>query len=186
MAIIRFKTIANNQSISFNPATDILQFDDLRISAGSLVFNYSALYDNISFTARGKTFFLPTGVLATSLTTSNVTFADGSQLLVGDASNNSVLGTNFGDYLDGLAGADTMTGGFGSDTYVVDNVGDVVVEMADATPLGNDAITLISGALDGENANGLSYSSSISSDGRYVLLTTPSHAADCKRVRPTS
>ena len=27
MAIIRFRTLANNQSISFNPATDILQFD---------------------------------------------------------------------------------------------------------------------------------------------------------------
>lgn len=42
MAIIRFRTLANNQSISFNPATDILQFDDARISAGSIVFNFSA------------------------------------------------------------------------------------------------------------------------------------------------
>ena len=34
--------------------------------------------------------------------------------------------------LDGGAGADTMTGGLGNDTYVVDNVGDVVTEAANA------------------------------------------------------
>lgn len=145
MAIFRFRSLTNNQTIAFNPASDILQFNDARISAGSIVFNYSAAFDNISFTARGKTIFLPASVLATSLTTTNVTFTDGSQLLIGDASNNSLLGTNFGDYLTGLAGADTMTGGFGSDTYEVDDIGDVVVELADATPVGNDEITLLSG-----------------------------------------
>ena len=30
--------------------------------------------------------------------------------------------------LDGGAGADTMTGGAGNDTYVVDNAGDTVTE----------------------------------------------------------
>jgi hypothetical protein len=34
MAIIRFSTLTNNQTIAFNPATDILQFDDASISAG--------------------------------------------------------------------------------------------------------------------------------------------------------
>ena len=43
--------------------------------------------------------------------------------LTGDASNNT---------LDGGAGADTLTGGAGNDTYVVDNVGDSVVEAANA------------------------------------------------------
>ena len=32
--------------------------------------------------------------------------------------------------LDGGAGADTMIGGAGNDTYVVDNAGDVVTEAA--------------------------------------------------------
>ena len=32
--------------------------------------------------------------------------------------------------LDGGAGADTLIGGAGNDTYVVDNAGDVVVENA--------------------------------------------------------
>ncbi|MBL8583715.1 MAG: right-handed parallel beta-helix repeat-containing protein [Rhizobiaceae bacterium] len=36
------------------------------------------------------------------------------------------------DYIDGRGGADTMVGGFGNDTYVVDNTKDKVVELADA------------------------------------------------------
>ena len=36
--------------------------------------------------------------------------------------------------LDGGAGADTMTGGAGNDTYMVDNAGDVVTESAAAAP----------------------------------------------------
>jgi Ca2+-binding RTX toxin-like protein len=41
----------------------------------------------------------------------------------------NVLVGNVGDNrLDGRAGADTMTGGLGNDTYVIDNAGDVVTE----------------------------------------------------------
>ena len=35
-----------------------------------------------------------------------------------------------GDILDGGAGADTMSGGYGNDIYYVDNAGDVVIEIA--------------------------------------------------------
>ena len=41
---------------------------------------------------------------------------------------NSITGNTGSNILDGGIGADTMTGGAGNDTYVVDNVGDVVVE----------------------------------------------------------
>ncbi|CAI8825129.1 serralysin [Pseudomonas serboccidentalis] len=40
-------------------------------------------------------------------------------MLTGNAGNN---------FLDGKAGADTMSGGDGSDTYYVDNIGDLVIE----------------------------------------------------------
>ncbi|MGE8189998.1 M10 family metallopeptidase C-terminal domain-containing protein, partial [Pseudomonas sp. NPDC086278] len=44
-------------------------------------------------------------------------------------SQNNVLTGNAGDnILDGMAGADTLDGGAGNDAYVVDNVGDVVIE----------------------------------------------------------
>lgn len=46
---------------------------------------------------------------------------DGDDVLVGDAG---------GNYLDGDAGADVMTGRTGDDTYMVDNIGDVVHELA--------------------------------------------------------
>lgn len=49
--------------------------------------------------------------------------------LFGEADNDILLGQRGADFLDGGRGADRMTGGVGDDTYIVDNVGDNVVEM---------------------------------------------------------
>lgn len=46
-----------------------------------------------------------------------------------DASANAAGGYMGGAYLDGGTGADTMRGGLGSDTYVIDDPGDVVIEV---------------------------------------------------------
>ncbi|MDB5798726.1 MAG: heme peroxidase [Paucimonas sp.] len=43
---------------------------------------------------------------------------------------NSIIGGGGADSINGGAGADTMTGGAGNDFYTVDNIGDVVVELA--------------------------------------------------------
>jgi Ca2+-binding RTX toxin-like protein len=43
---------------------------------------------------------------------------------------NEITGNSAANVLDGRAGADTMKGGAGNDTYIVDNRGDVVVELA--------------------------------------------------------
>jgi len=53
--------------------------------------------------------------------------------LIGNDLNNNINAngnpaTSFGAYIDGGLGADTMTGTQDNDTYVVDNVGDVIVE----------------------------------------------------------
>ena len=48
----------------------------------------------------------------------------------GNALANGLVGNAGDNVLDGGAGADTMTGGLGNDIYVVDNVGDMVVENA--------------------------------------------------------
>jgi Ca2+-binding RTX toxin-like protein len=50
----------------------------------------------------------------------------------GNAQNNvmNTVDGYWGDTLDGGAGADTMSGEWGGDTYYVDNVGDVVIEDA--------------------------------------------------------
>jgi len=47
---------------------------------------------------------------------------------VGGSGNDSLIGNSAANYLDGGSGADVMSGGSGNDTYVVDNIGDKVVE----------------------------------------------------------
>ncbi|WP_422777777.1 M10 family metallopeptidase C-terminal domain-containing protein [Pseudomonas mediterranea] len=48
--------------------------------------------------------------------------------LVGNAAANSLVGNSADNVLNGLGGADTMEGGAGNDSYVVDNIGDTVIE----------------------------------------------------------
>ena len=50
----------------------------------------------------------------------------------GNALNNVITGNTGSNILDGGAGADILNGGLGNDTYVVDNIGDVVTEAAAA------------------------------------------------------
>ncbi|CAO3435543.1 Transposase, mutator type [Azospirillum doebereinerae] len=52
--------------------------------------------------------------------------------LTGTAADNLLIGLDGNDTLNGGAGADTLIGGSGNDTYVVDNIGDVLVELPDA------------------------------------------------------
>ena len=64
---------------------------------------------------------------------------DGADYLDGGAGNDQLFGGYGNDVLDGGAGADTMTGGMGDDIYVIDNVGDVIVENANE---GTDTIQI--------------------------------------------
>jgi trimeric autotransporter adhesin len=54
----------------------------------------------------------------------------GAWNVVGNELNNVIVGNASNNILIGNAGTDTMTGGAGNDTYYVDNVGDVVTELA--------------------------------------------------------
>ena len=54
----------------------------------------------------------------------------GNNTLMGGRGNDTLTGNAGNDWLDGGVGADSMTGGAGDDTYVIDNPGDVVVELA--------------------------------------------------------
>ncbi|MFD1034552.1 family 16 glycosylhydrolase [Sphingomonas hankookensis] len=57
---------------------------------------------------------------------------DGNNRLFGGAGNDRLWGGAGNDWLDGGTGADIMTGGDGNDTYVVDNIGDQVIEWTGA------------------------------------------------------
>lgn len=53
-----------------------------------------------------------------------------NNVLIGGAVNDSLDGGSGNDTLDGGSGNDTLVGGLGSDIYVIDSIGDVIVEKA--------------------------------------------------------
>ncbi|MGL3609185.1 calcium-binding protein [Rhizobium sp. G187] len=63
---------------------------------------------------------------------------DGNDTLSGNAGNDSLSGGAGNDAHDGGLGADLMNGGLGNDTYIVDDIGDAVVE---APNEGTDSVT---------------------------------------------
>ncbi|HEY9632182.1 MAG TPA: calcium-binding protein [Coleofasciculaceae cyanobacterium] len=54
----------------------------------------------------------------------------GDDTLFGNGRNDSLSGGDGNDYLDGALGNDTMMGGRGNDTYVVESLGDRIIENA--------------------------------------------------------
>jgi Ca2+-binding RTX toxin-like protein len=48
--------------------------------------------------------------------------------LTGNSLGNTLTGNTAANVLNGMAGADTLNGGAGNDTYIVDNIGDSVIE----------------------------------------------------------
>ena len=72
--------------------------------------------------------------------TGNIAIAHGAVIenAVGGAGNDTILGNDAGNRLDGRGGADRMTGGRGNDIYVVDHAGDIAREGTGAD--GTDAI----------------------------------------------
>ncbi|MFC5460638.1 beta strand repeat-containing protein [Massilia niabensis] len=86
----------------------------------------------------------------------------GINTLRGLEGNDTLLGNLGADTLDGGAGDDNMQGGLGDDSYVVDSVGDVVVEVANG---GADTVrSAISYAL-GDNLEHLTLTGALDIDG---------------------
>ncbi|MEZ5958974.1 MAG: hypothetical protein R3C30_00915 [Hyphomonadaceae bacterium] len=86
---------------------------------------------------------------------------DGDDSLVGGAGADALNGGADNDALDGGAGADTMIGGVGNDHYTVDDVNDVVIELAGE---GNDTVvTLLNGYVLIPNIENLSFGDGVTS-----------------------
>lgn len=82
--------------------------------------------------------------------------------ITGNNRNNRLEGTNRDDVIDGRGGADRMTGRNGNDIYIVDNVGDVVVETA--TGGDDDVLSSVSYTLP-EHVEGLELTGSANING---------------------
>ena len=103
----------------------------------------------------------------------------GNDAMYGQEGNDTLYGEVGDDYLDGGVSADTMSGGSGNDSYVVDNVGDLVTELANEgidtvrTSLNNytlavnvENMTLLNGAIkaQGNTANNIIYGTAVAND----------------------
>lgn len=131
MSTITFSTLSGtNNTLPFNPATDILLFDSPSIRAVDVLFSTSTTAGS-SFTYNGVSLTL-SGTHAFALTPTNVVFADGSKLLIGDQTTGTTTDLATGYTFDGGTGADVFYGFNGVDTF---NGGD-----------GDDRIFLTSGA----------------------------------------
>ncbi len=90
----------------------------------------------------------------------------GDDTLDGGAGNDILNGGEGNDLLNGGLGADTLMGGLGNDTYIVDNVGDVVVEAGAAY----GSIVRVSTDSNGVQSNADSFPPVISADGTQVAF----------------
>jgi Ca2+-binding RTX toxin-like protein len=64
------------------------------------------------------------------------------QYNIASVGNDSMFGGDGSDSINGLAGADTMSGGDADDTYIIDNVGDTIIEnVGEGTDLAQVALT---------------------------------------------
>lgn len=150
MATFKFSTLTNNQIIPFNPLVDILLFDTATRPA-ELLINGTA--SGVQFVTGGKSITL-SGITLDDLGTrvgtaiSNVQFSQPGALIVGEgttardgllaniltgtAGDDALLGLGGNDLLDGGTGADVMIGGTGSDIFIVDHLGDIATDEANA------------------------------------------------------
>jgi serralysin len=140
---------AGNDTLFGGAGNDTLEGglgEDLAVFSGALGVDYRI--DTVDGVIKVRHLVAGTGLIDGTTTLLHVQqarfnnatiFLGVGDTIVGTAGNDTLTGTSGNDLLDGGAGADTMTGGIGNDTYIVDNVGDVVIELAIA-PGGTDEV----------------------------------------------
>ncbi|SOB96088.1 serralysin [Stappia indica] len=112
--IDNFLSYGNNVALTIydNGGIDLLDFSG--INAAQLIDLRPETYSNVGGLTGNLT-------IARGTVIENATGGNGNDTLIGNSANN---------WLNGNAGADTMIGGAGNDTYIVENSGDVIVELA--------------------------------------------------------
>ncbi len=116
-----------NDTYTINTLADVLtEAADEGVDLVKSALTYS-LGDNLdNLTLLGTNDVDGTGNLLANLLTGNT----GANLLTGDDGDDTLIGGAGDDTMDGGLGADLMKGAAGADLYLVDNSGDVVVEVS--------------------------------------------------------
>ena len=104
-------------------------------AGGNDTFDFSGYGQNQTIDLRAGAFSHVGGLVGTvsiaiGAVIENAIGGVGADTLIGNAVSNKLIGGAGNDSLDGGAGTDTLIGGLGDDTYIVDNVGDIVTELA--------------------------------------------------------
>ena len=189
MATYNFSALVNGASFVFDP-TDVLVFDDLTVAAADVGFESNGT--NTTFTVADKTFTL-LNFVPRQITTTNITFANASLLLVGDNTTgividdeaNSLAGGTGNDKLVGFGGNDTLAGNAGNDVLVGGNGNDSLnggTGIDTASYSGASGAVIVSLALTGAQATGQGTDTLVSienlSGGEYADTLTGNAVAN--------
>src|SRR3954467_1698542 len=127
--VYQFSAVADGRAIQFDPARDVLRFDLTDIAAANVRLDAYGpdIFVSVTTGAHAANVVWLRNVSPTEITSSNVTFADGSLVLYGNDAANSLVGGAGSDLLMGFGGSDTLNGGSGDDVYYIDST-DVLVD----------------------------------------------------------
>jgi VCBS repeat-containing protein len=121
-----------------NDSYHVDNVNDEVTESASVSFDFDTVYSSVDYTLTANVERLILEGNADLVGVGN----DGNNTLEGNNANNILVGGAGDDRLDGMVGTDSMMGGTGSDLYTVDNVGDVVTELA------NEGVDAVNSSID--------------------------------------
>lgn len=130
MATYLFSQLQDGAILTFNPAVDVISFDEKSIAAKGITVQASADGKSYEILLSQKHIILQ-GSTSWQPNSENFSFLDGSLYMAATPQQTSLIGTDNADQLSGEGVDETrLVGGAGNDKYIVDSSGDIVVEEA--------------------------------------------------------